>query len=242
MDCYVVTHNYQSSLLFVLYLFIYSCFFSSCMRIENIIKKKLRWDNFILLRSKNPIWYTMFLKRNNYSWQNGSTVRTLVVKTFVPFVVGFFFLFLSNYLPFIVSSSSAKVAALPWFDLNLNFGASYICRVGPYTPAPTPSFSLSLFLSFSPSTPTFIQWITSLVATFRGLLIPAGQIIQIGLLRSCPNLMSVMLLYPLHTLPPSCYSFPALRCRYFHVSFSGCYGAAAYFPHISNVYVGFSDN
>lgn len=77
MDFYVVTHNYQSSLLFVLYLFIYSCFFSSCMRIENVIKKKLHWDNFILLRSKNPIWYTMFLKRNNYSWQNGSTVRTL---------------------------------------------------------------------------------------------------------------------------------------------------------------------
>ena len=30
------------------------------------------------------------------------------------------------------------------------------------------------------------------MATFRGLLIPAGQIIQIGLLRPCPNLMSVM--------------------------------------------------
>lgn len=117
---------------------------------------------------------------------------------------------LGNYLPFIVSSSNAKVAALPWFDLNLNFGASYICRVGPYTPANSIRLSLSLslgrlslpfflFLSFSPSTPTFIQWITSLVATFRGLLIPAGQIIQIGLLRSCPNLMSVMLLYPLHS-------------------------------------------
>lgn len=49
----------------------------------------------------------------------------------------------------------------------------------------------------SPPSPTFIQWITSLVATFRGLLIPAGQIIQIGLLHSCPNLMSVMLLHPL---------------------------------------------
>lgn len=149
---------------------------------------------------------------------------------------------------FIVSFSSAKVAALPWFDLNLNFGASYICRVGAYTPASTLSLSLSLslkrlslpfflFLSFSPSTPTFIQWITSLVATFRGLLIPAGQIIQIGLLRSCPNLMSVMLLYPLYTRPPLCYSFPALRCRYFHVSFFSCYELRRYFSHISNVYV-----
>lgn len=171
----------------------------------------------------------------------------VVVKTFVPFVVSFLFPFLGNYLPFIVSSSNAKVAALPWFDLNLNFGASYICRVGPYTPASTRSVSLSLlnaFLSLSSSsslsplrTPTFIQWITSLVATFRGLLIPAGQIIQIGLLRSCPNLMSVMLLYPLHTLPPSSYSFPALRCRYFHVSFSGCFELRRYFSHISTVYV-----
>lgn len=168
--------------------------------------------------------------------------QCVVVKTFVPFVVSFLFFFLGNYLPSIVSSSNAKVAALPWFDLNLNFGASYICGVGPYAPARTKFISLSLerfslpfslllslSLSLSSSTPTFIQWITSLVATFRGLLIPAGQIIQIGLLRSCPNLMSVMLLYPLHTLPPSCSSFPALRCRYFRVSFFGCYELAVLF-------------
>lgn len=119
-----------------------------------------------------------------------------------------------------------KGTASPWFDLNLNFGASYIGLGLVLTPPRQQRQSLSLpcswalcflslsfspsssshpslsppFLSLSPSTPTFIQWITSLVATFRGLLIPAGQIIQIGLLRSCPNLMSVMLLYPLHIL------------------------------------------
>lgn len=60
----------------------------------------------------------------------------------------------------------------------------------------------------SPPPLTFIQWITSLVATFRGLLIPAGQIIQIGLLHSCPNLMSVMLLRPLHTLAPTLFRPP----------------------------------
>lgn len=61
------------------------------------------------------------------------------------------FLFLGNYLPFIVSiSGGAKVAALPWFDLNLNFGASYIRRVGPYTPAyQQPLVILSLSLAFS---------------------------------------------------------------------------------------------
>lgn len=76
------------------------------------------------------------------------------------------------------------------FDLNLNFGPSYI-HGGSVVSTPACSFRPS------PPPPTFIQWITSLVATFRGLLIPAGQIIQIGLLHSCPNLMSVMLLHPL---------------------------------------------
>jgi len=80
---------------------------------------------------------------NAYMWS---------LKTFVPFVVSFFFLFLGNYLSFIVSSSNAKVAALLWFDLNLNFGASYICRVGPYTPAPNQSISLS-WTPFSPFLP-----------------------------------------------------------------------------------------
>lgn len=182
---------------------------------------------------------------------------------------GILFLFLGNYLPFIVSiSGGAKVAALPWFDLNLNFGASYIRRVGPYTPAyqqPLVILSLSRFLrlsrardfplpfflflprSLSPSTPTFIQWITSLVATFRGLLIPAGQIIQIGLLRSCPNLMSVMLLYPLHTRPPSHLS--SLTPLVFSFSFSRSYSfyrslfryhTAVYFSH-TNVHTEPSD-
>lgn len=78
--------------------------------------------------------------------------QCVVVKTFVPFVVSFLFFFLGNYLPSIVSSSNAKVAALPWFDLNLNFGASYICGVGPYAPARTKFISLSWAL-FSPFLP-----------------------------------------------------------------------------------------
>lgn len=43
--------------------------------------------------------------------------------------------------------AAQKVAALPWFDLNLNFGASYIRGVSPYTPAPTESVSVFLSLS-----------------------------------------------------------------------------------------------
>lgn len=54
----------------------------------------------------------------------------------------------------------------------------------------TGSTSAKLHIRISPF--AFIQWITSLVATFRGLLIPVGQIIQIGLLRLCLDLMFVM--------------------------------------------------
>lgn len=77
----------------------------------------------------------------------------------------------------------------------------------------------------SPPPPTFIQWITSLVATFRGLLIPAGQIIQIGLLHSCPNLMSVMLLRPLQRslvafqASPSFPTHPLLSLAQFSLGF-----------------------
>ena len=94
----------------------------------------------------------------------------------------------------------------PWFDLNLNFGRSYIHAGGGRGRGGGGWSSPRCFLALLPpllALWTFIQWITSLVATFRGLLIPAGQIIQIGLLHSCPNLMSVMLL---RTLRPRRFS------------------------------------
>lgn len=99
--------------------------------------------------------------------------------------------------PSIINFQRAR--ADPWFDLNLNFGRSYIhaARVQWRRGGGEKLATVCSSLSFRPCSPwTFIQWITSLVATFRGLLIPAGQIIQIGLLHSCPNLMSVMLLRP----------------------------------------------
>lgn len=162
----------------------------------------------------------------------------MVVKTFAPFVVSFFFLFFGNYLRFIVSSSNSEVAALPWFDLNLNFGASYICRVGPYTPAPTPSLSFSwapfspflplpLFLPFNPH----VHPVNYFVSGYRQRAVNscrADYTDRFIALVSQSNVCNAPIPY---TLLPSCYSFPALRCWYFHVSFSGCYDLRCYFSH-----------